>query len=96
MKITLATIKKFIKQNKNNLYIKVNSAFNGMTDGVEHCEGGYVKAVAAPRFHENNLGIEGMWCVLGSRDYFTKIDNSEYLGYNVFNCCGSVDIVIKK
>lgn len=40
-KITKATVKSFIKKNEGNLYIRVKSSFDGMTDCVQQLEGGF-------------------------------------------------------
>lgn len=61
-KITLSTIKKFIKENKQNLYIRVNSKFSGMSDMVENTkEVDFVKIDASKIdfSRENNFGIPG-------------------------------------
>lgn len=36
-KITRATIKSFVKKNKDQLYISNKSDFDGMVDGVTEC-----------------------------------------------------------
>lgn len=96
-KITIATIKAFIKNNAGNLFIKVNSSFDGMVDCVMQNEGAeYRKAVPAQNAIDYNFGIAGAWFVGHSRDYFTLINTAEYFGYNVSNSCGSFDLVIKK
>jgi hypothetical protein len=50
---------------------------------------------------KNTMGIRGAWFVGSSRDGFVKIertadDGSVYVGYEVYNCCGSFELVIKK
>ena len=45
-RITIATIKAFVKKNKSNLLINIRSSFNGMTDCCEpvSIKNGFVKA----------------------------------------------------
>lgn len=96
-KVTRATLKTFINKNINNLYIKNKSNFDGMVDCVMDNQGAqYRKAVPATAESTYNLGIAGAWFVGQSRDYFEVIETAEYFGYNVSNCCGSFDLVIKK
>lgn len=97
-KITLATVKSFIKKNKESLLINVKSRFDGMTDGVEQVEGGFVKAVETTNHSENTLGIAGAWFVGQSRDYFRFFENigGDMIGIDVSNSCGRFVIAIKK
>jgi len=39
MKITRTTLKSFIKKNSDNLFVKVESSFDGMTDCVQRVDG---------------------------------------------------------
>ncbi len=89
-KITRATIKSFI--NNNEIYIKEESKFDGMTDCVENIQGSSIRL--AERITEGsnlkyNLGIQGAWFVGSSRDYFEAYEIDGYKGYRVYNCCGS-------
>ena len=99
-KITLATVKSFIRK-ANTLYIKNISHFSGMTDSVEQFENPKFKAVEFTMakkgyYQDNQLGIFGAWFVFGGRDQFTKYDDSEYIGYEIYNCCGSFLLVTPK
>lgn len=93
-KITRTTIKNFVAREaaNNNLYIKIKSTFNGMTDGVEGVKSEFKQATATTR-HENslkyNLGFDGIWLVGNSRDSFEAYADDNYIGYEVWNCCGS-------
>ena len=102
-KITLSTIKKFIKN--ENLYIKTKSDFNPMIDSIEIVKSEFKKVVPYTSnsncFESTNadkytLGIQGAWFVGRSRDYFREFENEEYKGYYISNCCGSFILVIKK
>ncbi len=89
-KITLATLKSFIKRNSGKLFVKVHSSFSGMTDCVETVDSNW-KLVEPGK----EIGHGGVWCVGRSNDYFTLFQTSEYVGINVYNCCGSGTIVVK-
>jgi len=59
-KVTRATLKSFIKNNIDNLYIKVNSKFNGMVDCVMPVdEKEYSVAKKTESSLYNTLGING-------------------------------------
>ena len=94
-KITLATVKSFIRKNSNNLFINVKSSFDGMTDGCEPCNNGFMVAVPAQDHIENNLGINGAWVVGSSRDYFTPYFKDGFSGIEVYNCCGKFILAVK-
>lgn len=88
-KITKATFKSFLKKNQGNLYVQNKSSFDGMTDCVESCsDQSWGKAQSAEHFHENNLGIQGVWLVGGSRDWFSPFNDGKFTGIDVYNCCG--------
>jgi len=95
-KITLTTIKTFVKKNREKLYIKVKSDFNGMTDCVESVNGDFKLVEVTDRNIEQTLGIEGAWFVRGSRDYFNDYSDNVFVGYEVYNSCGSFILAIKK
>lgn len=90
MKATLATIKAFIRREKKagRLYIKVKSSFDGMIDCVREQNDEFTPAQYCEET-ENNLGIIGAWFVGRSRDHFTEYADDKFIGWNVWNCCGS-------
>jgi hypothetical protein len=92
-KITLATVKTFIRTNKARLQISTQSAFNGMTDGVESCADRSFSPVQEASF-ANQLGIAGAWFVFGSRDYFSRYEDNGMVGIRVYNCCGSFVLAV--
>lgn len=100
-KITRSTIKSFINREikNNNLYIKTKSSFDGMVDCVMPVDGGFTKVEKCTR-HENakqyTLGIKGAWFVGQSRDYFTPWADDNFIGYEVYNCCGSFILAMKR
>lgn len=97
-RITLATIKKFIRENSNDLYAKCTSSFDGMTDCVEKRNEDFVK-VDSKKIDlkkETDLGIERLWFVRCSRDYFKPYSENGYTGYCISNSCGNSVIAIKQ
>jgi hypothetical protein len=97
-KITKATLKSFVKKNRENLLINVKSSFNGMSDCVESTgDHGFHPAVAADNAcPEHNMGIQGVWMVGGSGNYFTAYDKNGIVGIECYNCCGTFTVGIRK
>lgn len=99
-KITLATLKSFIKREsqKNNLYIKKLSDFNGMRDCVEETNPEVVQISPGIINLEDShsLGIKSLWLVGSSRDYITSWSKGDYTGFEVSNCCGSQILAAKR
>ena len=94
-KITLAGLKSFIRKNKDNLYIKVKSDFDGMVDGIVEVDMDW-KKVEAEKIDftdKNTMGICGAWLVGESRDRIQITDDGETI--TVGNCCGSWEICRK-
>ena len=97
MRITLATIKAFIRKNRENLYIDVKSTFDGMVDCVMPCgDGAFTKALTPDDGynHQNKLGIQGAWFVLGGGDRFYPFEKDGFKGYEVYNCCGTFILAV--
>jgi hypothetical protein len=95
-KITLATVKSFIKKNPE-LFIRVNSKFDGMVDCVmSNPDAAFNPALPAQYPCDNNQGIQGAWFVKSSRDWFQAFETDTFKGYEVSNCCGSFALAIKK
>lgn len=102
-KITLSTIKSFIRKNRENLMIKVEMSFNGMTDMCEAIKGAQFEKITedntaslSEQYKERTQGINGVWFVGQSRDYFTAFENETMVGYEVYNCCRSFILAIPK
>jgi len=96
-KITLATIKSFIRKNNNKLYIRTATTFDGMIDGCRECyNNGIEKAEPTDLNNKHTLGIGGAWFVGQSRDYFTAYEADGFTGYEIYNCCGRFYLLIKK
>lgn len=95
-KITLATVKSFIRANADKLYINVTSSFDGMTDMCEQRHDGFKKVTTFTADHrEYSLGIAGAWFVRDSRDYFTHYNKDGFEGIQVSNSCGRFILAIK-
>lgn len=94
-KITLATVKAFIKANRENLFINVKRQFDGMVDGEVSKNLGYLPAEETTEHLENTLGIRGAWFVGSSRDGFQAIEEDGFEGIKVFNACGAFILAIK-
>lgn len=97
-KVTIATIKTFIKREQHNLYIKNESSFDGQYDCERESRNQAFKKVALipediqNKFNtdkQNRLGVPGAWFVGSSRDYFQPYADDQFIGYSVSNCCGS-------
>lgn len=98
-RITLATLKGFIRRHRADLLIKNNSDFDAMTDCVQGNPGAAWRQAsdAAKSFAtDNNLGISGVWLVLQSRDYYQEYDKDGKEGIEVTNCCGNFIVAIQK
>ena len=94
-KITLATLKSFI--NKNEVYIKMESSFDGMSDMIEYDKNAkYMPAQKTDNNVKNTLGLNGLWLVGSSRNYFRYFEDENFYGIDVTNCCGSSLIAVKK
>jgi hypothetical protein len=95
-KITLATVKSFIRKNSGSLSINVCSAFDGMLDGCTSQHAGFVTAQPETKNVDMTMGIKGAWFVGSSRDYFTAFENDTLVGYEVYNSCGRFIIATAK
>jgi hypothetical protein len=44
----------------------------------------------------NTLGYIGIWLVNSSGNWFKPYEDDQYIGFNVYNCCGEFTVAIKK
>lgn len=96
-KITLATLKSFAKRNSDKLFVKSVSSFDGMTDCVESSrDSSWFSTTISDKTNYFKTGINGIYTVGSSRDYFTLYENSEFIGIEVYNSCGNSILAIKK
>jgi hypothetical protein len=82
-KITMATLKSFVRKSES-LFVLAISSFDGMTDCVEQNNNQKLLAVSK----ENAIGIQGVWCVGSSRDWFSFYETETHYGIKVSNSCG--------
>ena len=97
-KITRATLKSFISNNRNNLFAICKSDFDGMVDCVMNVEQSPVKVDASLiDFNKSNtFGIKAIWLVGRSRDWFYEYEDAIFKGIRISNCCGSSIVAIIK
>lgn len=97
-KITLSTVKSFIRKNSDSLLINIESHFDGMQDCVASVNSGFIVATKDEREwnQRNTLGVAGAWFVGSSRDYFTAFETENMAGIEVSNCCGSFTLAVQK
>ena len=63
-KVTLSTIKSFLKKNEGQILIKVDSKFDSMTNCVERVNDGFTFAKKDNGVNSNHtLGLDGAWFV---------------------------------
>ena len=86
-KITVATLKSFMRKNPDFVVFEKYS-FDGMIDGNSSEQKG-VKKWSFEQTVRNAL-------VGSSRNYLQFIESPGYYGINVYNCCGSWDILTKE
>lgn len=96
-KITLATVKSFVRKNGPALHILKKSRFDGMTDGCESTGDREFSPVLKSDLDcdKHTLGIAGAWFVGSSRDYFTPFEKDGFKGFEVYNCCGHFTLAIR-
>lgn len=97
-KITRATFKKFIRDNKGRMLIRVESDFNGMSDCVEYdADALFSEAEHLPAGSQANMmGIRGVWLVGSSRDCFYAYEDDSRAGIRVSNACGTFVLAAPK
>ena len=90
-KITKATFKTFVKKS-NDLFIRTISNFSGMSDMVEQCENrSLIRATKEDLLKPFYVMIDRT-----GADSFRFIETPTHYGINVYNCCGSNDILTPK
>jgi hypothetical protein len=96
-KVTKTTFKSFIKKNRSSLLIKVDSRFDGMTDGCRSTgESQFTPALDSDKWLEHTFGISGVWLVGGGRDRFTEFETETHRGIKFSNCCGWGSVAVAK
>lgn len=100
-KVTKATVKSMITRGmkSGNLYINRKSEFDGMVDGCVQQKGGWVPAKKTDINQEHTFGVEVIWFVGNSRDYFSEPEfdtDGKLIQVCVYNCCGHFVLKIGK
>ena len=95
-KITKATFKSFVKRNAENLHTNEKSSFDGMTDMCEARNGGFSKVTVDLEKLDGKRVLDGVYLVGRSNDYFTIYEDETYYGIEVYNCCGTSIVAVKK
>ena len=97
-KITMATLKSFVKKNSNDLHINLQSAFSGYTDCVESVGNTFQKTSVKTSDvnYKHTLGVDGAWFVGSSRDYLNAFENDSFIGIEVYNSCGCFILAVSK
>jgi hypothetical protein len=109
-RITIATVKSFIRKNRERLLINVSSRFDGMQDmAVDTGMNGFAPIRAETRFchdtrqyvetsHDNasTMGISGVWFVGSGNNWCNAFETETHRGFTVDNCCGSWTVAVAK
>ena len=96
-KITLSTLKSFANRNKENLFCKEKSSFDGMVDCVMPSKNEWQKTnLDTEKIGYYRTGIQGIYTVGSSGNYFALYEDSYFVGIEVYNCCGCSILAIKK
>lgn len=99
-KITMATIKSFVRKNEGSLFVSHGYSFDGMTDCCQPSRDKSIKPLEGSfDNNEPTLGFPALWFVGGSRDKFApqEIESNgvKYTGFEVYNCCACFTILVK-
>ena len=94
-KITLTTLKSFVAKNRADLQLLVSSTFDSMADGVRPTKAAAFEPVVATTYDQRTtLGINGIWLVGGSRNWFQAFNSATHTGFTVTNCCGKFTVAV--
>jgi len=86
-KITVATLKSFMRKNPNFRVFEKYS-FDGMIDGNSSAQAGIKEWDFDKTIRLVLVGSSG--------NYLQFVEKTGYYGINVYNCCGSYDIMVKE
>ena len=95
-RITLTTLKAFARSNKDRIYAKVESDFDGMTDSVTGVLDDFEKTEILEPSNYCRTGIRKIYTVYGNRNYCEFWEDENFAGINVYNCCGNSILAVKK
>lgn len=94
-RLTKNDFKRFVKNNYDNLLIKVTYYFNDLDCGISQKDQ-YEKITKVDYSLNHTFGIDGAWLCNNTRNYFDVIDTDEYTGIKVTNCINTFHLVIEK
>ena len=95
-KPTIATVKSFIKKNRQALFIKLTSSFDSQSDSVVNKESEFELSKEGESINEqHDFGVRGAWFVGNSRDYISVYDQPGFSGYRIVNSCGAFVLAVK-
>jgi hypothetical protein len=100
-KITLATIKSFLRKNEGSLFVSHGYSFDGMTDCCQPSNDTSIKVLEGSfdKDSRRTLGFPALWFVGGGGDNFypkeIESEGVKYTGFEVYNCCASFTILTK-
>ncbi len=80
-KITLATFKKFLKDNEGKVSVSVRQSHNSDTNDKTWFQR------KSERMIDRSFGIAGIWLVLGGGDSFEAWEGEGFRGIKVNNSC---------
>lgn len=97
-KLTIATVKSFIRNNLGQLLIQVSYDYDGMADCVASTGSkGFVQILRSENGQTKyDLGLRGVWFVNGPRNYCRQIETATHRGFEVSNCCGCWTVAVAK
>lgn len=95
-KITKATFRSFIKRNHANLYVKIESTFDGTQDSIDIVLDEFTPRQLTNLNYNHTYGIKGIWLVGQGGDVFESYEDDNFTGIYFHNSCGSGMVAIKK
>jgi len=94
-KITMATVKSFIRKNRYALRISSRTQFDGMCDGImPTADQSFVRAYETDTHMDATLGVQGAWFT-NSKNYLQRFEEAGMIGFRIQNCCGSFDLAVE-
>jgi hypothetical protein len=96
-RITLATIKSFIRKNKENLFIRTTRSYDLIESFSKTSDNLNFRPIESTDLSiQYTLGIKDVWIAGQGRDGFLAYENDKYIGYDIYNVCHAFNLVIKK
>lgn len=94
-RITVTTVRAFIRKNQGKIFINVKLIFDGMQDGMAAKNEGFLPATETTDNVENTFGIMNAWFTSGT-NYIVYYDSENYTGFSISNACAHFILAIKK